>query len=326
MRAVRALLVGLVVMVAWAPGAAQAQSRLADGRRLKSELRYEAARAALEGALREGSHGPAEVAEIYLMLGEVTAGLGERMAAEAYFARLIALRPGFSLPPGASPKLTAPLRAARARVAGRGLSISHRIDEHRVTLVVGSDPLGMVAGARARYVREGAAPSVVEARGRGSIELTLPGRGPVRVELAAIDEHGNELAIAGGLSAGRPPPPSRSLLSRWQLWGGIGVALAATGTGFGLAARAAERDLAALNERARQERFEIDFSEAETLRTRAERYALVSNAAFAGTAAVGVAAAVLLVRELRAPAEDRRLTISPAWRSGALGVAVGGAF
>ncbi|HUH01433.1 MAG TPA: hypothetical protein VML75_05520 [Kofleriaceae bacterium] len=325
----RWLLLGLVLAVVGSPRVGRAQSEggaLVEARRLKAELRYEAARVALDRALRGGTSGPDAVAEIYQLLGEVTAGLGDPTAAEAYFARLLTLRPDFGLAPGASPKLTGPLEAARARAGA--LVLAHRIDQHRVSLVVTRDRLGMVAGARARYVRQGAEPQVVEARGRGVIELALAGRGRVRVELAAIDEYGNALHIAGELTAGPPPSrsPSRSLLGRWQLWGGIGVALAATGTGFGLAARGAERDLAALNERARQERFVIDFSEAESIRSRAKRYALVSNVAFAGTAAVGVTAAVLLVRELRAPSEEQRLTISPAWRSGAIGVAVGGVF
>lgn len=330
MRAVvRWLLLGLMLAVASSPRLARAQPEsgtLAEARRLKAELRYEAARAELDRALRRGASGPAAVAEIYQLLGEVTAGLGDPTAAEAYFARLLALRPEFGLAPGASPKLTAPLEAARARASS--MVLAHRIDERRVTLVVTRDPLGMIAGARARYLRPGAEPQVVEARGRGAIELVLAGRGRVRVELAAIDEYGNELHVARGLTAGPPPSRSsaRSILGRWQLWGGMGIALAATGTGFGLAARGAERDLADLNAGARDEAFEHDFGEAESIRVRAERYALVSNLAFAGTAAVGVAAAVLLVRELRAPSEEQRLTISPAWRSGAIGVAVGGVF
>jgi hypothetical protein len=318
----------IVVAVSCLTGAARAQSAdpLEDGRRLKAELRYDEARAAVERVLRSGVGGPQQLAETYRLLGELAAGMDERVAAEAYFARLLSLQPEATLGSGASPKLTVPFDAARARLGQGGLVVSHRLDAHRASLVVERDPLDLVAGARARYRRGMRPVEQVEARGRGTIELSFAGTGPVQVELAAIDEFGNELVVFANLEAGQVARRSRSLIGRWQLWAGIGVALGATGAGFGLAARSAESDLAALNERARNEPFAIDFGEAETLRDRAGRRALIANLCFAGTAAVGVAAAVLLVRELRAPGEGDRLSVGPALGPDSIGVAVGGAF
>src|SRR5690606_40098893 len=63
---------------------------------------------------------------------------------------LVRAEPGTQLPEGSSPKLTVPFAAARDFLSGRHLEIECRRDGDSggATLVVSSDPVDLVAGAR----------------------------------------------------------------------------------------------------------------------------------------------------------------------------------
>ncbi len=311
-------------------------ARLAEARAHKQALRYQEAREVLLAALAEGTRGPSELIEIYAMLGEVTAGIDAPDEARDHFARLLCLSPEFRLPAGASPKIAEPFASARALIERTGPLAIRAVTtgEASIALAVESDPLGMVAGARAHDVaRSGAV--AVEARGTGRIELRFPRGEPVQIALAAIDQHGNELAVLGsgtaplvvggrprgdGIARGDRRHPARPWLGRWYVWAGASVALAGAGVGFGLAARDAESDLDALNRSTRDRPFELDFADAEELRDRGERWALLSNVGFALSGAAALAAATLFVVGL--DDDDTQPLVTPHVGDGARGVIV----
>src|SRR5262245_5385207 len=94
---------------------AHAEDELARARQLEGQLEYEQALAIVEAALARGGAEPARWVELHLLAGRLAAGLDRARVAEDHFARVLALRPETTLPEGTSPKLTAPLAAARAR-------------------------------------------------------------------------------------------------------------------------------------------------------------------------------------------------------------------
>jgi hypothetical protein len=81
-------------------------------------LRYAEARDAARAALAIGAADPAEVASLARTLGKTSAALDDASEAEHWFTLWLELDPGADLPPGSSPKLTAPLATARTRVDG----------------------------------------------------------------------------------------------------------------------------------------------------------------------------------------------------------------
>ncbi|HKE20011.1 MAG TPA: tetratricopeptide repeat protein [Kofleriaceae bacterium] len=216
----------LLLTLGWGARGAAAQAADAAGldeaRRELGELRYEQALATLDRALEAGTSGPAATAQIYLLLGEVRASVGQRGEAERAFQMALSIDPDLELRKGVSPKIGRPFhRAQRARRGDRPIAIAHRVvaqDPPTVAVLVQSDPLGMVAGARIIYwSKDGAARSVAGA-GKDRIEIALP-RGASRFTVAGIDAHGNRVAELGsddqpltlgtGNSARPRPAPAR---------------------------------------------------------------------------------------------------------------------
>src|SRR5262249_28160285 len=138
------LALGLALAIALTAGRALADDELARARRLEASLEYEQALATVEGALDRGGADPARLVELHLLAGRLAAGLDRAAAAEDHFARVLALRPDTALPPGTSPKLTAPFAAARARSAP--LEVHATAVGGLVALVVSRDALGLVSG------------------------------------------------------------------------------------------------------------------------------------------------------------------------------------
>src|SRR5688572_6089572 len=115
---------------------------LADARKAIEGSDYMAARPALDTALRAGTAGPADLAEIYKLTGVVEGALGNAAPAEKAFARWLALEPKGSLPPGTSPKITRPFVAAQEQVKKKGTLAAKAEtadDPPSVTLVVVND-------------------------------------------------------------------------------------------------------------------------------------------------------------------------------------------
>ena len=57
------------------------------------ELRYEDAQKTVDKALRSGTNGPPEMAELYLLEGEVQASLGDEQAAQEAFRKALVIDP-----------------------------------------------------------------------------------------------------------------------------------------------------------------------------------------------------------------------------------------
>jgi hypothetical protein len=201
-----ALVLGVAADAAAQSGADQA-SLLDKARTELGELRYDDALATADKALAAGTSGPAATAQIYLLLGEVQASLGQRGDAERAFQRALAIDPELQLRRGVSPKIARPFRRARrARRGDRSLELAHRIvavDPPTVAVLVQSDPLGMVVGARVVYWPERGPARTVSGRGKVRIDLALP-RSATRFTVAGVDQHGNRVVELG--SEQRPLP------------------------------------------------------------------------------------------------------------------------
>ncbi|HEU5060771.1 MAG TPA: tetratricopeptide repeat protein [Kofleriaceae bacterium] len=203
----------LAVLLALAAGAAPAAAQKKKGgggkaplERARSEigeLRYEDARKTVEKAIRSGTNGPEDMTELYLLLGEVEASLGEDDAAEDAFKNALVIDPSAQLREGLSPKIKEPFgRARKAMKSKKPLAIQHRIlkaDPPTIAVLVQSDPFGMIIGGRLIYKNADGAERSVAGMGKERVDLKLPpGTGAFLV--AGIDEHGNRLIVLGSES------------------------------------------------------------------------------------------------------------------------------
>jgi hypothetical protein len=276
------------------------RAQLERGRAEIQQLHFDRALEALDAALRAGDSPPAQLTQIHRLLGEVSASLGLTDAAVEHFEHWLALEPSGALPDGASPKLAQPLADARRALAGRQpLRVHPLVSEtpRTITLVVDSDPLSMIAGARATVLRADASlgPSILEHTGDGGLTIPLP-PGRLQVELAALDRYGNRLADLG---VDRPilvdaRPPRRMFLTRWFTWGALALSAAAIGTGFGAAAASAQSDL----DQATRQMPPPDFRDVRAIESSARADALGCNVSFALAGAFAITSVVLLAIEL----------------------------
>lgn len=299
-----------------APAAARADGDLvARAKAEMAQLNYDPAIALLEQAEASGKNQPAEMAEIYRATAESQAAMGRGDAAETAFRRLLALDPSVELPAGSSPKLTGPFNAARDFLAGRRIAIECRTASGgAASLVVKSDPVDLVAGARlltgdGRAIGE-------DAKGQGRIALTARG-GASPAACAALDRHGNLLVRAdltdapaetGGASAAPDAGPvvssapaeraDRPLYARWWLYAGLGAAAGGVAVYYGLKTKKAEDDLAALNEATMVEGHNITWADALAIEDRGKGYARNANIALVATGVFAAVAGGLLVHQL----------------------------
>lgn len=306
---------GAVVTPAWAednPELLQARKEL-DG------LQYDKARASLDRALATGTNSPGQVAEIHLLSGQVASSLGNAALAEDHFKRLLALQPEARLTAGVSPKISVPFETAQKWMAGRKpLRVSHVVstdDEPAVAITVESDPLQMVAAARATYRTGDGREGTAEAGGTTPFVLTFPGGDSLAVVASVVDRYGNrlvELEISIAASAGKivdpgPRRAARPIYARWWLWGGVALACAGGATYFGLDALAASDELEALN----ADSMNHDFSEARAIEDRGRQSALFANIGFGVAGVAAVAATWLLVVDLRASGSADQASVVP---------------
>lgn len=296
--AVLALGLGLALALALTAGRALADDDLARARRLEASLEYEQALAIVEGALDRGGADPARLVELHLLAGRLAAGLDRAAAAEDHFARVLALRPETALPPGTSPKLTAPFAAARAR--STPLEVHATAVGGLVALVASRDALGLVSGIAVHVIdAAGAHRDLAE---RGATRLAIP-PGTTAIEAAALDARGNRLwvgapsapAAAARPPAPPPPPPAapgaRPLLARPQTWAvAAGVALA----GGGLSAW---RFVVAQHEWDRlHDGGMTDFTDLSQIEQRGRRWGLAANLGFGIGGAAALASGFLWLR------------------------------
>jgi len=328
--------VALVLAIAAGPARAEGDPNLANARAAIESLDYKLARTSLAEALASGMYGPDEVSEIYLLTGVVSGGLGDRAAAVDAFRKLLSLTPKASLVAGTTPKVAKPFAEASALAktsAPLKVASETAVTPPTITLVVESDPMKLVAGARVTVVADGAAAQTLDAKGSERIVVELPAARRLELRIAAVDQHGNRLVELGGdapiviaapivtpevkspvvitqptLPPSLPPPPRpRPLYAQWWLWGGVSVAAAATGTLFGLAVRSAGNDLDALNATSMAH----DFGEAQDILDRGRRNALISNIAFSAAGASAVAAVILFVTRPDSRSRERSVTVVP---------------
>lgn len=281
----------------------------------RAALRYRQALDGIERALARGAASPAQMAEMYRMAGELAAGLDEPSSAQRWFARWVALVPDARLPADASPKLRAPMDAARAELGGARLALRVDGDGRVVRVHVAGDALGLVRRVRVRPVDGGGGQA-----GLPGEPIIMTPDGPAVA--AALDEHGNELLaqpVAAGDAGGGAATDargSRSIAARWETWALAGGALAIGGGGFAWRTAVAQDEF----DRLRGERGLHTFEELEDVRRRGERHALVANVAFGAAAATAVVGAILWVRgrDGDEPAVRLGATIAP----GQAGVAI----
>ena len=278
------------------------------------ELRYEEALETLDKSLRSGTNGPRELADIYLLLGEVRASLGDDAAAQEAFRHALVIRPESELRDGMSPKIVEPFeRAGKSLRKVKPLTIVHRHlkrDEPIVAVIVQDDPLKLVVGARLVHWEDGGAERSVAGVGGERIDLRLPD-GVDRFMVAAIDRHGNRVAELGSrdaplsldIDSGGAKPAGdgrvaaavtsddegRPLYAHWATWGAAAVVVAGVGVWAGLRTRSAIDELdeiAAMSEM-------YEFSDAQAVADRAERNALVANISFGVAGACAIVSGVL---------------------------------
>lgn len=199
----RALALLLALVAAQATATAQKKGPTDRARNEIGELRYEDAQKTIEKAIKSGTNGPADMAELYLLLGEVKASLGDDEAAEDSFKRALAIDPAAQLRDGLSPKIREPFGKARKAMRGKKpLALQHRIlkqDPPTIAVLVQSDPFGMVIGGRLIFKNADGAERSVAGMGKERIDLKLP-KGTSKFTVAGIDDHGNRLIELGSAS------------------------------------------------------------------------------------------------------------------------------
>jgi hypothetical protein len=314
-----------------ASGVAHADKKALDkARAAMGELRYEDAGKSLDKAIRSGTNGPAEMVEIFLMLGEVRASLGDDDGAVDAFQHALVMDPAVELREGLSPKIREPFAAARRAMKGKkALTIAHRLIKSNpatIAVVVQDDPLEMLVGARIAYWtgEESGPPRSVAGSGVERIDLTLAS-GASRFVVAGIDKNGNRVVELGSEaepltldvdSGGAAPaeetaettPAAETTTEDASVssssgdsdggtsilsrwWLWGGVAVAVGGVGV-WAGLSARSALSDLD-KMRENSQDFEFSQARSVADRAESRALIANIAFAASAAAAVTAGVL---------------------------------
>ncbi len=291
----RALGLGLLVAIG---GTARADE-LDEARRLEAALDYEHGLAAVEGVIAAGgARDPERFVELQLFAGRLAAGLDRGAVAEEHYRRALAIRPNATLPEGTSPKLVAPLDAARRRATA--LRISVIAVDGAVSFLVDSDAIGLVRGIALTVTDAGGARR--ELVDRAALRMPVP-VGARAIEVAALDASGNVVFKAVPPAASemvKPLPRIRdeepSVPARWTTWA------IATGVFVGAGAFSAWRFNVAQHDwdalRAEPDRH--DYSALTALEDRGRRWGLTANIAFGVAAATGITAFVLYYRQRHA--------------------------
>jgi tetratricopeptide (TPR) repeat protein len=285
--------------------AAEARAYLEVARADLDNMRFDRALESLDAALRAGDSDPRQLAEIYDLLGRVTASLGLADAAVGHFQRLLTLRPDASLPEGVSPKIAAPFADASAALRGRPpLRMHHELSggaAPALAAIIDSDPLSLVAGVRADFQGPGVSADAVdhvEVRGRGRLPIPLP-RDARRVSLAAVDRYGNhlvelQLELAPAVEAAPAPTRrKRPTYARWFVWGSVGLATALAGAIVGGVSLATQNDLQQVIANSPDH----DYREARSLADNARAEAIAADTSFAVAGVFVIVAAALLAVE-----------------------------
>lgn len=324
------LRVSALAAVVLAPAVALANPQLERAKAALDDLQFEDAYDALDEALRAGDSDVEQTVEIYRLLGEVAAALGQADEATDAFEILLTLDPEHQLSEGVSPKISEPFENARSRVDGRGsLRFSCEItskDPMTVEVVADANPLDLAAGG-----------FVVDGRGEtreplvaGSASITLD-VGERAIEVGIADESGNRIAVVSAsecdddtevvLTEPTPPKPrddGGSMFGHWALWGGVAVAFGAAGMYFGLQASSDVDELSDIYANSA----EYEFSEAVEMEDSARRNALFANIGYAAAGGAAIVAGVLLLRRGNDEPAAREVVVAPTATPHGMGVTI----
>lgn len=241
-------------------GAAPGTSALEKARRAWDDGAIDQAERDYRQALERGGLDRAATLECWIHVGAARAVLGKKRDALSAFRMALLIDDNFSVPPEAGKKADALANAARRqtdRVAtlhmsvsapsevssGEAFAVNALLDEEQASLIARLSLHIEDATTHKAYDYEQPAASVVHFRVPSS--MTLPGAS-LRVELSALDEHDNQLAVSLQHVTVRPTPvaeahPSKDMLrshgggfwsSPWPYVLG-GLALAAGGATAG---------------------------------------------------------------------------------------------
>ncbi|HMG57959.1 MAG TPA: hypothetical protein VK601_30865, partial [Kofleriaceae bacterium] len=260
------------------------------------------------------------------------------------------MSPRAVLPDGTSPKIRRPFDAAVRYIASHAaleVRTETRANPPVITLVVVSDPLNMVATARAVFTVDAGAERRLDVEvAADRAEVALPPGRRLDARIAALDVHGNRLVEIGSREVpiviiGEPPraaisttstsrptapraavtagPPPRPIYLRWWPYAAAGAAALAVTAYFGWSVRSDADEL---------DRLYADLphhtgSEIQAADDRARRDVLFTNIGLGVTGGFALAAGVLY---LIAPREhvETRVAAVPLHGGGAL--VLGGRF
>jgi hypothetical protein len=247
MRSCTVLALGLSLLVG---RTAAAEPSLADAQRQVLALEYGKAIQIAQRVIVRGGSSPAQLRQLYELLGQALASVGREPEAMTAFRQLLALQPDYRLPEHTSPKIRAPLAKVQSDWAGRpGLTVSRSrpgpvaIDRDLVIVIkLIEDPLHMSRSARSVCALPGREAQSFAATARiGDVALLLPlstlgvQRGPLHCQLELLDAHGNalwrqplelQLVPAERLTVARANP----WYKRWWVWTVAGVVIAGAAT------------------------------------------------------------------------------------------------
>jgi hypothetical protein len=335
---------GIVLALLLLEGVAWADDPVAVARQAVAESDYVAARPVLTAALEGGGRSPEDLVEISRLSGIVEAALGDAKAATEAFTRLLALSPRAALPDGTSPKIRRPFDAAARYIADHaGLEVRTETASQppTITLVVVSDPLNMVAAARAVFIVDGGPERTTDVEASERTAIVLPAGRRIDARVAALDAHGNRLVEIGSREVpivivgeapaviARPPPPPRKppvvaraappLYRRWWPYAAASVAFAGATGYFAWSTHSATDELEQIIANSVPHRF----GDARAVEDRARRDALLTNIGLGVTGAFALAAGAMYLLTPRDHVETR-VTAVPVRGGGA--VVLGGTF
>lgn len=227
------------------PSARSAQQWLDTAHQDLESLRYEDARQNVKWALQTGAADVALIKEVYRLMAETSASLGDEPAAESAFANLLSLEPSFRLPNGTSPKIERPFERARNWMSARlPLRVTMRQSAETVTVFVESDPTHVVAAVRLAFVTyDGTQGAMLSQRSEGNrFTILLPLGAQPNAHASAVDRYGN-IVVPRIVAVAEPiaPPKVEAPVSKPQgalhsplVYVGGAVVSAAIAIGFGL--------------------------------------------------------------------------------------------
>jgi hypothetical protein len=232
------------LILCWCSVARADPAAIDDARRSLQALDFSGALAKARSAIDAGGHTPAELSELYAIIGEAASVSEGAQAGEAAFRIALSIAPARPAPSRSSPVVQTPFGRARQFTEKNGvLRASHAVETQRgglgfrVAVRVESDPLGLVARRQLWWRDRGGAfnPAVLE----GDLFVVPLRPGLVEYYAQLVDAHGNVLSTIGEAQRPRelmaaPGPVHHPLRIAGIATGVGGLALGITGLSLNL--------------------------------------------------------------------------------------------